>query len=71
MAKANPLAAILASAMALRHSLGLDAEASAVEAAVSAVLDNGLRTGDIAAVGDTVSSTVEMGDAVVAHLRGT
>ena len=60
---ANPLATILAAAMALRHSLGLAAEADAVDAAVGAVLDDGLRTADIAAGGPSVS-TVEMGVAV-------
>ncbi len=65
---ANPLAAILAGAMALRHSLGLEAEAAAVESAVDAVIADGLRTADIAAGGPSVS-TVEMGDAVVERLR--
>jgi 3-isopropylmalate dehydrogenase len=64
---ANPLATILAAAMALRHSLHLPAEAEAVEAAVSAVLDRGLRTADIAAGGPRVTTT-EMGSAVVAAL---
>ena len=64
---ANPLATILAAAMALRHSLGLEAEAQAVEAAVDTALDDGLRTVDIAAGGESVG-TAEMGDAVVARL---
>jgi 3-isopropylmalate dehydrogenase len=67
---ANPLATILAAAMALRHSMGLETEAATVEAAVDAVLDDGLRTADIAAGGPTVS-TVEMGTAVVRHLERT
>jgi 3-isopropylmalate dehydrogenase len=65
---ANPLAAILAGAMALRHSLGLETEAMAVESAVDYVLDDGLRTPDIAAGGPTVS-TSQMGSAVVSALR--
>ncbi len=64
---ANPLATILAGAMALRHSLDLEEDAAAVEAAVDRVLDAGLRTADIAAGGPAVS-TVEMGDAVVEAL---
>ena len=64
---ANPLATILAAAMALRHSLGLETEARAVESAVSEVLDAGLRTADIAAGGDIVG-TAQMGQAVVAAL---
>lgn len=61
---ANPLAAILAAAMALRHSLGLVSEASAIETAVDIVLDQGLRTPDIAAGGRSVT-TSEMGSAVI------
>jgi 3-isopropylmalate dehydrogenase len=55
--------------MALRHSLGLEEEAAAVEAAVDSVVTAGLRTPDIAAGGPPVS-TAEMGDAVVGQLRG-
>ena len=62
---ANPLAMILAAAMALRHSLRLEAEAVAVESAVDAALDAGLRTIDIAAGAPHVT-TAEMGDAVTA-----
>ncbi|MBT8203243.1 MAG: 3-isopropylmalate dehydrogenase, partial [Acidimicrobiia bacterium] len=66
---ANPLAAILCAALALRHSLGLEAEAAAIEAAVHTVIDDGLRTPDIAAGGASVG-TVEMTDAVIAALNG-
>ncbi len=62
---ANPLAMILAAAMALRHSLDLQDEAAAVERAVERALDAGLRTIDIAAGGPHVT-TGEMGDAVAA-----
>jgi 3-isopropylmalate dehydrogenase len=65
---ANPLAAILAAAMALRHSLGLEREAAAVEHAVDTVLADGLRTPDIAAGGSTVT-TSQMGSAVVSALH--
>lgn len=65
---ANPLATILAAAMLLRHSLQLDTEADAVEAAVSSVLDAGHRTADIAA-GGSYRTTVEMGDLVVDELE--
>ena len=60
---ANPLATVLAAAMALRHSLGLENEAQAVEAAVAAALDAGLRTKDIAAGGPSVG-TMAMATAV-------
>jgi 3-isopropylmalate dehydrogenase len=64
---ANPLAAILAAAMALRHSLRLEAEATAVEAAVDAVIGDGLRTADLAGGREHVGTTA-MGSAVVARL---
>jgi 3-isopropylmalate dehydrogenase len=65
---ANPLAAILSAAMLLRHSLGLEAEASAVERAVAAVLDAGHRTTDLAAPGQPHVTTQQMGDLVVQGL---
>ena len=66
---ANPLATVLAAAMLLRHSLGLEAEALAVEAAVAGVLDAGYRTADIAAGGSTIG-TAEMGQLVLDALAG-
>ncbi len=64
---ANPLAAILSAAMAMRHSLALEKEAEAVENAVNTVLDAGIRTIDIAA-GSTHVGTVDMGSAVIESL---
>jgi 3-isopropylmalate dehydrogenase len=64
---ANPLATILASAMALRHSLGLEAEAAAVETAVAVTIAAGLRTPDIAGGGPSVG-TADMSEAVIAAL---
>ena len=61
---ANPLGAILTSALILRHSAGLEAEAVAVEASVRKVLEQGYRTADLARgnkQGLTVLSTREMG----------
>jgi 3-isopropylmalate dehydrogenase len=66
---ANPLASILSAALLLRHSLGLAAEAEAIERAVDAVLASGLRTVDIAEPGTDVVGSAAMGDAVVSHLR--
>lgn len=66
--KANPCGTILSAAMLLRLSLGLDAEATAVEAAVNRVLTDGLRTGDIARPGETAVDTVTMGDAIAAAI---
>ena len=67
--KANPLAQILSLAMLLRYSLGEVAAADAIEQAVSDVLDQGLRTGDIASEGCRLVSTSDMGDAVVSCLQ--
>jgi 3-isopropylmalate dehydrogenase len=60
--KANPLGAIASAAMLLRHSAGLDAEASAVEAAIHQVLEWGYRTPDLGD-GERVN-TAEMGTLV-------
>jgi 3-isopropylmalate dehydrogenase len=65
---ANPLATILSAAMMLRYTLNQPAMADRVEQAVSKVLDQGLRTGDIFSAGMRKVSTAEMGDAVVAAL---
>ena len=65
---ANPLATILSVAMMLRYSLNAPDAANAIEQAVSAVLDQGLRTADILTQGTKQVGTVEMGDAVVAAL---
>lgn len=65
---ANPLATILSVAMMLRYSLGLPDHADRIERAVGEVLDQGLRTPDIAADGEATVGTVAMGDAVVAAL---
>lgn len=66
---ANPLATILSAAMMLRYSLGAGETADRIEAAVSAVLDQNLRTADIWSEGMAKVSTSEMGDAVVAALQ--
>ncbi|RLQ22878.1 3-isopropylmalate dehydrogenase [Seongchinamella sediminis] len=69
--KANPLATILSVAMMLRYTLASPGAAAAIEQAVSAVLDRGLRTPDIQSEGATLVSTVEMGDAVLAALQSS
>ncbi len=65
---ANPYATILSVAMLLRHSLGLAAEAAAVEKAVSLAVERGVLTADIAPAGSKAATTVEAGQAVVAAL---
>lgn len=61
---ANPLATILSLSMLLRYSLDRGDLADRIDAAVSKVLDSGLRTADI---GGNASCS-DMGDAVVAAL---
>ena len=68
---ANPLAQILSVEMMLRYSLDMGEAADEVRAAVTAVLDAGLRTRDIAdgsTPAERVLGTAAMGDAVVALL---
>ena len=70
--KANPIGAILTAAMVLRHSGGLEAEATAVESAVSKVLEAGHRTADISR-GNTAAtvSTTRMGELILQELSQT
>ena len=67
---ANPIAMIGSLSMALRYSFGLLAIADRVDAAIAATLADGLRTADIAMGNEAVISTTQMGDAIIAHLRG-
>jgi 3-isopropylmalate dehydrogenase len=68
---ANPIGTILSAAMLLRYSLGLDKQATAVEAAVRKVLDStnagghGMRTADL---GGNVTTT-QIGDKIVEELK--
>jgi 3-isopropylmalate dehydrogenase len=57
---ANPCASIASIALLLRHSLGLEAEALAVEKAIARAISAGARTADIATRGSTSVSTAEM-----------
>ena len=66
---ANPLATILSVSMMLRYTFADAVAAEAIELAVSNVLDQGLRTGDIWSEGCNKVGTQAMGDAVVAALR--
>jgi 3-isopropylmalate dehydrogenase len=65
---ANPCGTILSAALLLRYSLGLEAEASALESAVFAAVEAGNRTGDISRGGAEPASTRAMGDAILAAL---
>jgi 3-isopropylmalate dehydrogenase len=57
---------ILSTAMLLRHSLGLEAEAAAVELAVDATISAGARTADL---GGKLSTT-QMADEIISRLQG-
>ncbi|NMG38068.1 3-isopropylmalate dehydrogenase [Chelativorans sp. ZYF759] len=66
---ANPIAMIASFAMCLRYSFNMVDAADRLEAAISAVLDDGLRTRDIMSAGMTEVGTSQMGDAVAAKFR--
>jgi 3-isopropylmalate dehydrogenase len=60
MGIANPCATIASAAMLLRHSLGLETEATAVDQAIADAIAGGARTVDIATEGEADISTREM-----------
>lgn len=62
---ANPIGAIATVAMLLRHGLGLQDAADAVDEAIAAALDAGARTQDLALPGGPSIGTAEMGSRIV------
>jgi 3-isopropylmalate dehydrogenase len=62
--KANPLAMFSSAALMLRHGLGMQDEAAALESAVDRALEGGLRTADLGGAAGTTDAT----RAVLAHL---
>ena len=68
---ANPYGTILSVALLLRHSLGLESEARAVELSVRSAIDGGVLPADVAPAGARAATTSEAGDAVLAVLRET
>ena len=69
---ANPIGTILAAAMMLRFSFDMPQEADCIEHAVSAVLDDGYRTGDILPTGNHQCSLVgcsEMGRLIIEKIE--
>ena len=66
---ANPCGMIASIAMLLRHSLALEEEADLIEKAIRQVIADGARTADIAITDDTILSTTEMTDAIIAQLQ--
>ena len=69
---ANPIATVLSAAMMLRYTFNLDNEAKAIENAVSSVLEDGYRTGDLigSSAGDSFKQVgcKEMGDLLVERI---
>lgn len=65
---ANPIGTILSAAMMLRYSFDMAKEADAVEAAVSAFLDDGYRTADIMSEGMVQVGCKQCGDLIVSYL---
>lgn len=61
---ANPVGTILSAAMLLRHSLGLETEAAALESAVDAAITAGARTGDLGGK----LTTRQMADEIIKNL---
>jgi 3-isopropylmalate dehydrogenase len=66
---ANPIAQIMSAAMMLRYSMGAEDAANNIAHAVSATLNEGILTADVAMQGQTSVGTVEMGKAVAERLK--
>jgi 3-isopropylmalate dehydrogenase len=66
---ANPLATILSFVMMLKYSFGYEKEANFIEEAVTQVLNDGLRTQDIAKPNENTVSCSQMTDKVIAKLK--
>lgn len=60
----NPIGTVLAAALLLRYSLGLEREAQAIERGVEKALEQGYRTYDIMEPGKTQVGTNEMGERI-------
>jgi 3-isopropylmalate dehydrogenase len=65
---ANPMGAILSAAMLLRHTLGLDGEAAAIETAIAKTLEEGPVTPDLAAAGAVTATTRQLTDSILSQL---
>ena len=65
---ANPYGAIASAALLLRHSLGLEREAAALEEAVTGAIGAGILTADLTPQGVPPADTRAAGDAVLARL---
>jgi 3-isopropylmalate dehydrogenase len=66
---ANPIGTIASVAMLLRHSLGQENAADAIDAAIAGALAEGARTRDIARAGEEVLGTRAMADRIAGMVR--
>ena len=62
--KANPIGTILSAAMMLKYSFHMEEESEAIEMAVSKVLDEGYRTGDMMSEGMKLVGCKEIGSLI-------
>jgi 3-isopropylmalate dehydrogenase len=65
---ANPVGAVMSLAMLLRHSLGLEEEATSIENAVTKTFIDGHYTSELARSGQKFLSTSEISDVIQANL---
>jgi 3-isopropylmalate dehydrogenase len=66
---ANPIGTIISAAMLLRHSLGLENEAQALEKAVDRTISAGYRTADLVAPGEPSLKTEELLEKIIEYLN--
>jgi len=66
---ANPVAQILSAALMLRYSFNMEEEAARIESGVKGAIENGVRTGDIAAPGEVKVGTDEMASAIIQNMK--
>lgn len=66
---ANPLAMILSSALMLRHSFGMEKEATLIERAVQGVLEDKYYTADLHIEGGEQVGTKEMTDLIIEFIK--
>lgn len=65
---ANPIATISSLAMMFRYSFGYEKEANIIDNAIKNVLNQGIRTADIAKRGEATVSTTQMGDKIIEEI---
>ena len=66
---ANPIATISSLSMMLRYSFGYEKESGLIDLAIKNVLNNNIRTADIAVRGQKTVSTSQMGDYIIEQIN--